>query len=88
MDSQINRPPCRRCLLSELDRDGAYRTVVEYINSLDESVKCDRVEYASRLAVCRACEHLSEGLCELCGCFVEVRAVKRGQNCPDVPARW
>lgn len=88
MDSQSNRTPCRRCLLSEIDRDGAYRTVLEYIGSLDPTVKCSREEYAARLQVCRSCEHLSEGMCALCGCFAEVRAVKKHQNCPDIPNRW
>lgn len=88
MDSDINRPPCRRCLLSEIDRNGTYRTVLEYISSLDESVKCSREEYEARLTVCRACDHLTDGMCALCGCFVEVRAVKRSQNCPDLPHRW
>lgn len=82
------RKPCRRCLLSETDRDGAYRTVLEYIASLDESVKCSRDEYNSRLSVCKSCEHLADGMCALCGCFVEVRAIKSNQICPDLPRRW
>ncbi len=87
MDGQ-KRTLCKRCLLSEIDRDGTYKTVLEYISSLDESVKCSGAEYAARLTVCRSCEHLSEGMCALCGCFVEVRAVKKNQNCPDLPHRW
>lgn len=82
------RPLCRRCLLSEIDRDGVYKTVLEYIASLDETVKCGREEYEARLEICRACDHLTNGMCALCGCFVEVRAVKRVQNCPDLPHRW
>lgn len=82
------RKPCRRCLLSEIDRDGVYKTVRDYIAALDESVKCSREVYASRLAVCRECGHLSSGMCSLCGCFVELRAAKRSQNCPDIPHRW
>ncbi|MGI6193893.1 MAG: DUF6171 family protein [Eubacteriales bacterium] len=89
MASQLyGRPPCRRCLLEEIDRDGAYRTVVEYIASLDKSVRTDEAEYRRRLAVCRSCEHLNEGICAACGCFAEVRAAKRAQTCPDVPSRW
>ncbi len=89
MDSDSSqRKPCRRCLLSEIDRNGVYRTVREYIASLDESVKCSREEYSQRLCVCKSCEHLSDGMCALCGCFVEVRAVKSNQICPDLPRRW
>ena len=88
MDGDYSRPRCKRCLLSEIDRDGTYRTVLEYISSLDDSIKCDKDEYSARLAICRACEHLTDGMCALCGCFVEVRAAKQAQNCPDIPHRW
>ena len=88
MGSDTGRQPCRRCLLSEIDRDGAYKTVTEYIASLDESVKCPPDEYADRLNICKACDHLADGMCALCGCFVEVRAVKANQICPDLPRRW
>ncbi len=81
-------PRCRRCLLAEIDRDGVYKTVREYLSSLGDDVKCSADDYAARLAVCRACDRLSDGMCALCGCFVEVRAAKRAQNCPDLPHRW
>ncbi len=87
-EADFSRPRCKRCLLSEIDRDGVYKTVREYLASLDDGVKCGAEEYSSRLAVCRACDHLSDGMCSLCGCFVEVRAAKRAQNCPDLPHRW
>ena len=88
MDSQSGRPFCRKCLLSEIDPAGVYKTVLEYIASLDPSVKCSSEEYERRLMICRACDHLKDGMCALCGCFVEVRAVKQKQNCPDLPHRW
>lgn len=79
---------CRRCLLSELDPEGVYATVRDYIASLDESVKADESEYRRRLDKCRTCGHLMNGMCALCGCFVEARAAKSGSSCPDLPARW
>ena len=44
--------------------------------------------YAHRLELCKACGHLVNGMCELCGCFVEVRAAKINQHCAETAQRW
>ncbi len=75
------RPMCRRCLLEELDQK-ACASVRQYIESLDQDLKVDAEEYEKRLAYCRQCEHLQNGICSQCGCFAEVRAVKRLMDCP------
>ena len=83
------RPPCRRCLLSDdASNRAAYATIADYIASLDPERKVDEETYARRLEACRACEHLHNALCAKCGCYVEVRCVKRALICPDVPPRW
>lgn len=75
---------CKRCFLGETDETALYKSVLEYINSLSEDIKCSESEYASRLAFCKNCGYLDRGVCGLCGCFAEVRAVKRNLNCPDI----
>ena len=45
-------------------------------------------EYRRRLDCCRRCEQLSQGLCRLCGCFVEARAAGKNAFCPHVPGCW
>lgn len=78
---------CKRCLLRELD--GTYfQSIYDYIANLPSEQKADDHTYAHRLSLCKECPHLVNGMCDLCGCFVEVRAVKRLQRCPDTPARW
>jgi len=79
---------CRKCLLSETDPDGIYRSVTEYVASLDVNVRCDAETYSARLAICHECDHLSWGMCVLCGCYVEARAAKKKQNCPALPHKW
>ena len=39
-------------------------------------------------ALCKACGHLVNGMCELCGCFVEVRASKKNQRCAQSADIW
>lgn len=66
--------------LSELIRDR--------IAAMPEEQRADERTIAERLAACRDCDHLMSGTCALCGCYVELRAAKKVQSCPDVPGRW
>lgn len=79
---------CRRCLLKEMDADAYFSNVYEYIASLSEDERAPEELYEQRLGYCRACDHLINGMCALCGCFVEVRAAKRISRCADTPRRW
>ena len=64
------------------------RAVAEYVANLDESIRTPEEAYRARLTLCQACPELMNGTCRLCGCYVETRAAKKGQQCPMVPARW
>ncbi len=64
------------------------RSIAEYVALLDDSVRTPEDAYRARLAICGACDQLFSGTCRLCGCYVESRAAKKGQNCPMVPAKW
>ena len=67
---------CKRCLLKDMDTQEYYRTVSEYVESLDESLRAPKEEYERRLSLCRECDCLINGMCRLCGCFVEARLQK------------
>lgn len=77
----MNRPICKRCLLNELDGE-YFKSIYQYIANLPEEQKAGRESYDRRLALCRACTHLQNGMCAQCGCFVEVRAAKKHMGCP------
>lgn len=81
------KKPCR-CLLLEAGQADMARTVAEYVAGLDDSVRTPEEEYRARLSHCQDCPELMNGTCRLCGCYVETRAAKKGQQCPMVPARW
>ncbi len=53
-----------------------------YIESLDEEVKASHAAYMERLALCRECGLLLDGMCRACGCFVELRAAMWKNACP------
>lgn len=75
-------------MLAEAGEADMARVIAEYVASLDESIRTPEDAYRARLAICEGCDQLLNGTCRLCGCYVETRAAKKGQNCPMVPARW
>lgn len=78
---------CKRCLLRELD-ETYFQSIYDYIDHLPEEQKADEGEYGLRLEKCKACDSLQNGMCALCGCFVEVRAAKKRMHCPKPTALW
>ncbi|MCH5268182.1 MAG: hypothetical protein J1E62_07545 [Lachnospiraceae bacterium] len=82
------RKPCIRCLLRDLDRAQEYEKVTEYIANMEKDIKVSEDKYERRLALCRECDSLYQGICGKCGCFVEVRAVRKIGKCPHEEPRW
>lgn len=79
---------CRKCLLRDMDWTEYFRNMREYIRSLPAEDKVSDEEYERRLAACRTCEWLLEGMCRICGCYVEMRAAMKVRSCPQTPDHW
>ncbi len=79
---------CKRCLLSDIAPEEYLEHMRIYLNGLDESTKTEEALYQERLSQCRDCENLNEGICRICGCFVEFRAAIKGKACPAIHPRW
>ena len=79
---------CRKCLLREMDEGEFFADLRTYIKNIDEDLKTGPEQYEQRLAVCRECENLFQGMCRICGCYVELRAAIKGQGCPAVGRYW
>ncbi len=74
---------CRKCLTREMaGREEEFRSLREYIDRLDPEIRASRALYESRLAVCKECDLLLEGMCRSCGCYVELRAAAAKNACP------
>ncbi|MBE5786170.1 MAG: hypothetical protein E7324_01365 [Clostridiales bacterium] len=85
----MEKPLCRKCLLSEMaDQQALLASVQELIALLPEEKRADDQTRAQRLSQCRECSHLNDGTCGLCGCFVELRTAKAWLHCPAVPPLW
>lgn len=79
---------CRRCLLRELGKDEYFQNLRDYIANIDVDLKVDPSAYEARLARCKECEKLFQGMCRVCGCYVELRAAMKKNACPLVHPRW
>ena len=75
--SDITKVQCRKCLLEDMDENDFLRDMRSHIAA-----------YPQRLAFCKDCEKLVDGMCVLCGCYVELRALKIGMRCADINKKW
>lgn len=79
---------CRKCLLRDMDKGEYFRNLYEYIDNLDSDIKAPPEEYERRLRLCRECDRLTDGMCAVCGCYVELRAAIEKNICPAVHPHW
>lgn len=79
---------CRRCLVKDMPDAQYFQNMYDYINHLDEEIKTPQEAYEKRLAACTECENLLNGMCRICGCFVEMRAAVNKNCCPAVHKKW
>jgi len=79
---------CKKCLVRDFDEGELFRTMQEYIARIDEEIKTPREEYENRLQICTECDRLLNGMCGVCGCYVEMRAAVKHHYCPAVRKKW
>lgn len=79
---------CRKCLLREESQEEYFQKLDAYIAGLDEEVRVDQELYEERLKLCGTCTNLLNGMCRLCGCFVELRAALKVRKCPAPDRKW
>ena len=63
---------CRKCLPGQNNEETFYEDLSRYIQRMDEDLKVDQQIYEKRLNICSTCDRLMNGMCRLCGCFVEL----------------
>ncbi len=79
---------CKKCLLREMQEGEYFKNMYEYIAQLDPEVKAAKELYENRLEMCKVCKNLVNGMCRVCGCFVEMRAAVKKNSCPAVEKFW
>lgn len=79
---------CKKCLLKDFAPDEYLESMRVYLQGLEEEVKVKEEVYRDRLSKCEECDKLNEGICRICGCFVEYRAAIKIRYCPDIQPKW
>jgi len=79
---------CKRCLIEDLDKDEYIANLMEYVKNYPLEKRATDEVYNNRLSICKTCENLSDGMCSLCGCYVQLRAVKNNMYCPHDDKKW
>lgn len=83
MELPQNRRYCGKCLTRDMaGQEEYFRNLREYIENIEPELKAPEELYEGRLAVCRDCGLLLEGMCRSCGCYVELRAAMEKNACP------
>lgn len=88
MNNTFSNRICKKCLLKDSPNAEYFTNLYEYINNLEEDIKVNDEEYERRLNICIECPEYLQGMCRVCGCFVELRAVILENECADVERRW
>ena len=79
---------CRQCLIREMADQDNIHSIRQYVDRIDEDIKAPSELYEHRLNKCKQCEQLLNGMCRVCGCFVEMRAAVTRNYCPAVEKKW
>lgn len=78
---------CKRCLLLEAGETAVYKSVKDYLDNIEGSLKVDSALRDKRLELCGQCDELLSGMCRKCGCYVEIRASLKDKRCPNFDDR-
>lgn len=82
------RIKCRKCLLSEIGEEELLKSLDELRRAIPKDKRCEEGLYNRRLAICKECDKLNGGMCTVCGCYIEFRALKADGYCPDIAKKW
>lgn len=79
----MEKEKCKRCLLLQSGEVDVFEVVKNYLETIDKADRASDAEYGSRLEKCKKCESLISGMCNECGCYVEIRAALKNKKCPN-----
>ncbi|HBI72514.1 MAG TPA: hypothetical protein DEG06_09050 [Lachnospiraceae bacterium] len=84
----VNKRICKKCLLQDIAPEEYLKSMKSYLDRLDDEVKTGESLYQKRIGLCLECDYLAEGICKICGCFVEYRAAIKLRGCPAIHPKW
>ena len=72
---------CKKCLIGQQAED--YLQLIEKNKvATPAKYRASEAVYDHRIETCENCEKLNGPTCMACGCYVELRAIRRDSKCP------
>ena len=72
---------CKKCLDGQQAED--YLKMIEKSKAaVSPRERADDGDYDRRIETCESCSYLSGPTCLACGCYVELRAIRKSSRCP------
>ena len=72
---------CKKCLIGQQAED--YLALIEKNKAATPAkYRASDEVYDRRIAACEGCEKLTGPTCMACGCYVELRAIRKDSKCP------
>lgn len=72
---------CKKCLIGQQAED--YLQLIEKNKAaIPPKGRTPEEVYDRRIELCEACQHLNGPTCMACGCYVELRAIRKESKCP------
>ncbi len=72
---------CKRCLI-ELDEERYEEMLERSMAAIPSGDRADEALREQRVGVCQGCEFFTAAVCRACGCYVELRSLKKNARCP------
>lgn len=72
---------CKKCAIG-MDAEAYAQLIEKNRAALPEKSRASDAEYDRRVSACEECEKRSGPTCLACGCYVELRALRRDSRCP------
>lgn len=72
---------CKKCLIGQQAED-YLRFIAENKSAMPVSSRASEQEIDRRITICEECDYLTGPTCRACGCYVELRTLRKGASCP------
>lgn len=72
---------CKKCLIGQ-DAENYLQLIEKNRAAVSPRDRTDDEAYRARIALCEACSYLTGPTCGACGCYVELRAIRKSTHCP------
>lgn len=72
---------CKKCLIGQ-DAENYLALIEKNRAAVRPAERTGDDEYRQRIETCEGCSYLQGPTCMACGCYVELRAIRRSSHCP------